>query len=111
MKPECHMLYHVDFISTTVIVFFRDTHSEKLLENTKIAGQLNQRQLALLEHAIKNPHAIYTIQEHQKANGISYQTARQDLLKMAEKMLLRQRKIGKSVIFVSPSEIQQKLTD
>ena len=78
---------------------------EKLLENTKIAGQLNQRQLALLEHAIKNPHAIYTIQEHQKANGISYQTARQDLLKMAEKMLLRQRKIGKSVIFVSPSDI------
>ena len=83
---------------------------EQLLENTEIAGQLNHRQLDLLEHAIKNPNAIYTIQEHQKAHGISHQTARRDLLKMADKKLLRQRKIGTSVIFIALLDLKQKLS-
>ncbi|MEN8221538.1 MAG: Fic family protein [Pseudomonadota bacterium] len=83
---------------------------EQLLDNTKIAGKLNHRQLALLEHALKNPYATYTIQAHQKTYGISHQTARQDLLKMADNMqLLRQRKVGKSVIFVSPSDLKERL--
>jgi Fic family protein len=83
---------------------------EQLLENTQIAGQLNNRQLAVLEHALANPNAIYTIQGHQQAHGISHQTARQDLLKMANKLqLLRKRKLGKSVIFISPSDLKERL--
>jgi Fic family protein len=83
---------------------------EQLIEPTKIARQLNYRQLALLEHALKNPGATYTISAHQKTYGISYETARQDLLKMANNLqLLRQRKVGKSMIFVSPSDLEQRL--
>ncbi len=59
---------------------------------------------------IKNPNAIYTIQEYQKTHGISRQTARKDLLKITAKKLLHQRKIGRSVIFVSPSDLKQKLS-
>jgi Fic family protein len=83
---------------------------EQLLDNSKIAGKLNHRQLALLEHALKNSLATYTIQAHQKTYGISYQTARQDLLKMADLQLLRQRKVGKSFVFVSPSDLKERLS-
>jgi Fic family protein len=86
--------------------------AEKLLERSTARGQLNHRQLSLLKHALKNPNAIYRIQEHQAAHAISYQTARTDLLKMADELnLLRKRKYGNSFVFVSPTDLKSKLTE
>lgn len=86
--------------------------AEKLLDNSKASGQLNHRQLSLLKHALKNPNAIYRIQEHQSSHAISYQTARTDLLKMADQLnLLRKRKYGNSFVFVSPPDLKSRLTE
>ncbi|PPD49181.1 MAG: hypothetical protein CTY16_04640 [Methylobacter sp.] len=86
--------------------------AEKLLENSKASGQLNYRQLSLLKHALKNPNAIYRIQEHQSSHAISYQTARTDLLKMSDELnLLRKRKYGNSFVFVSPPDLKAKLIE
>lgn len=86
--------------------------TEELLDNSKANGQLNHRQLSLLKHALKHPSAIYSIQEHQAAHAISYQTARTDLLKMADKLnLLRKRKYGNSFVFVPLPDLRKKLTE
>ena len=86
--------------------------AEKLLENSRAQGQLNHRQLMLLEHALKNPNAIYKIQEHQASHAVSYQTARTDLLKMSDKLnLLRKRKYGHSFVFVAPADLMQRLSN
>ncbi len=85
-------------------------HNIEKIEQSKITEQLNNRQINLLEHAIKNPNHIYTIEEHQKYHNISRQTARKDLLQMADKMqFFRKRKIGNSFVFVSPSDLKQRL--
>ncbi|MDF1692268.1 MAG: Fic family protein [Zhongshania sp.] len=86
--------------------------AEKLLDNSKARGQLNYRQLSLLKHALKNPNAVYRIQEHQASHAISYQTARTDLLKMSEKLgLLRKRKYGNSFVFISPHDLKTRLIE
>lgn len=86
--------------------------TEQLLDKTSLAGQLNHRQLALLKHALKHPNALYSIKEHQTSHCISYQTARTDLLKMVDEMgLLRKRKAGKSFVFVTPSDLRQRIEE
>ena len=82
----------------------------QLLEKTKLEGVLNYRQLALLEHALRNPSALYRIREHQNTHGVTYQTARTDLLKMSDELnLLLKLKDGKTFIFLSPHDIRQRL--
>jgi len=86
--------------------------AEKFLDPSKARGQLNHRQLSLLKHALKNPNAIYRIQEHQVSHAISYQTARTDLLKMSDQLnLLRKRKYGHSFVFVSPPDLKARLVE
>ncbi|MES9904802.1 MAG: Fic family protein [Sedimenticola sp.] len=86
--------------------------AEKLLDNSKAKGKLNHRQLSLLKNALKNPNAIYRIQEHQVSHAISYQTARTDLLKMSDQLgLLRKRKYGNSFVFVSPPDLRSRLIE
>jgi len=85
---------------------------EKRLDGSALQGQLNHRQLAILRHALDHPNAIYSIQEHQAAHKISYQTARTDLLKLADSYkILTKRKYGNQFVFVAPPDLGQKLAD
>ncbi|MDP3331551.1 MAG: Fic family protein [Methylococcaceae bacterium] len=85
---------------------------EKRLDGSVLQGQLNHRQLAILRHALDHPNAIYSIQEHQAAHKISYQTARTDLLKLADQFkILNKRKYGNLFVFVAPPDLGQKLAD
>jgi Fic family protein len=69
----------------------------------------NHRQTALLRHALKNPGQRYTFTSHQTSHQISYQSARNDLMIMAESGLLRQRKKGKQMIFIAPADLSDRL--
>ncbi len=81
-----------------------------LLHQTGLAQPLNQRQMMLLEHALKNPGAIYRISEHQHLHQIAYQTARTDLLSLAEEFgLLLKAKEGKSFVFVVPNNLVEQI--
>jgi Fic family protein len=62
-------------------------------------GEWNARQLALLNHALKHSEARYTVESHQRSHNVTYQTARTDLLKLADQGLLTQRKIGRAFVF------------
>ncbi|MBT3579198.1 MAG: hypothetical protein HN501_04330 [Waddliaceae bacterium] len=63
--------------------------------------ELNIRQSALLFHAMKHPSEVFSIKAHQTTNHISYQTARTDLLELADKGYLKQIKKGKTFYFIS----------
>lgn len=84
---------------------------EKCLEGSVLQGRLNHRQLSVLRHALDHPMTIYSIQEHQSAHKISYQTARTDLLKLADEFnLFTKRKYGASFVFLAPPDLGNKLT-
>lgn len=85
--------------------------AKKSLQDTKQIGvKLNFRQLALLRHALKHPRFIYNINEHRNSHGITYETARKDLLYMSDGLnLLNKLKEGRSFIFISPSDLEERI--
>lgn len=81
---------------------------EKLLDGSPLEGVLNERQLAIMDHALKHPGAHYTVEGHKNSHGISYETARNDLSKLSDKVpLLRRRKQGKAFVFVAPTDLEK----
>lgn len=86
-------------------------NAERLLDGTVLKETLNHRQLALLDHALKHPGYLYTIEGHRNSHGVSYQTARTDLLNLSSDKvpLLRRRKQGNAFAFVAPVDMQAAL--
>ncbi|HTZ29005.1 MAG TPA: Fic family protein [Streptosporangiaceae bacterium] len=62
----------------------------KRLEESLVAlsRQFNYRQIALLQHAVKNPHARYTVVSHAGSHNVVAQTARMDLQGLEQQGLL-----------------------
>jgi len=83
--------------------------TEKLLRGP-IQKVLNHRQVALVAHALKNTNELYDIRSHQMSHGITYQTARTDLLGMEELGLLEKFKRGKAYVFQSPQDINGRIS-
>ena len=85
--------------------------AEEVLENSPLQGALNYRQLSILKNALKNPGAEYTIKSHQTSHGVTYQTARTDLLKLSDRYhVLKKYKIGKTDVFIAPPELRNLIT-
>ncbi len=85
-------------------------NTEILLKDTKLSNQLNIRQLALLRNAIKSPGKIYSIAEHKNSHNIAYETARKDLLDLAETHeLFIKVKEKNTFIFIVPSDIKERI--
>ena len=70
---------------------------------------INHRQLALLGHALRHPGVRYTIDTHKKTHGITYQTARTDLLDLASRKLLVRTKTGRFFSFTAPADLAKRL--
>lgn len=78
--------------------------AESLLRPVAASGMgLNHRQRELLLDAVRHPDRVYRIDHHRGIHGVTYQTARNDLLTLAEKGLLQQFKEGKAYVF-TPSQ-------
>jgi Fic family protein len=75
---------------------------QKADELIRLSGRsrgLNVRQLALLNHALQHADATYTVGSHRRSHGISYETARTDLMGLASRSLLRQHRLGRAFAF------------
>ena len=70
---------------------------------------LNHRQLALLRHALRHAGFRYTVLSHQNSHGVSHQTARSDLQKLAARGLLIAGKDGRREIFRVPGDLEARL--
>lgn len=84
--------------------------AEERMRNTRwLKAELNHRQLALVNHAMKHGDAAYTVESHRISHGVVYQTARTDLLHLTKIGLLEKRKRGRTFVFV-PSARLLKIT-
>lgn len=70
---------------------------------------LNHRQLALLRHALRHSGFRYSVLSHQNSHGVSHQTARSDLQKLASRGLLKAGKDGRREIFRVPKDLAARL--
>jgi Fic family protein len=78
--------------------------------NPQLKDKLNYRQLSVLKHALKHPGFTYKIAQHQNSHGITYETARKDLLTMADKLkLLLKVKEGRAFVFIAPSDLRKRI--
>ena len=76
-----------------------------------VNAELNPRQLALINHALKNSIARYTVESHRISHGVSYETARSDLLKLVRLRMMVQRKAGKAFVFTPAADLRGLLYD
>lgn len=82
-----------------------------LKPGSRLALQINHRQRALLLNALKNPGKGFTIEMHRRSHGTSYQTARADLLMLAEEGFLKQFREGKAFVFFPAIDLEKRLHD
>jgi len=82
---------------------------EILLQSNTAEALYNHRQMALLNHALKNPGHAYSIESHRRSHNISYQTARTDLLGLASRGLLNKTQFGKTFYFYSPIDLHDRI--
>jgi Fic family protein len=69
----------------------------------------NHRQVDLIDHALKHPFEQYTIASHRRSQNVVYQTARTDLLDLAKRGILDQKKRGRQMVFVAPGDVAERL--
>lgn len=108
------LLYHVRVIQRAIRSLQKYLR-RKMEQIRRVEGllrqsaDLNYRQLALLSHALKHPGMRYTIQSHRQSHDVAYQTARTDLLDLANRDLLMQRRSGKAYVFTAPNDLGARL--
>ncbi len=89
-----------------------DEHREiedSFRKSIKLNTDLNSRQTSALNRALKNPEAIFTIESHRGSHRVTYQTARTDLLKLADLGLFEKSKRGKAFVFSSVENLRERL--
>jgi len=70
---------------------------------------LNQRQRALLSHAVRHSEARYTFDGHAHSHGVVYQSARADLLDLEHRGYLIRDKVGRRFEFLPASDLSDRL--
>ncbi|WP_460108446.1 Fic family protein [Streptomyces sp. YKOK-J1] len=71
----------------------------------------NHRQIALLNHAMKNPGAPVTAQSHMTSHNVVYETARQDLIGLEGYGLFTKGKSGRSFSWTPVEDLAQRLRE
>ena len=80
--------------------------TEQFLQSS---ATINHRQVDLLGHALRHPGTRYTIASHKKSQGVTYQTARTDLLDLVDRKLLGMTKAGRAFVFTAPRDLPERL--
>ena len=88
----------------------REMHNvQQLLDGSALAAMLNHRQTALLISMRKRPDQVYTIASHRRSHKVTYQTARTDLLELADLGLVTLAKHGRTFVFSPVPDFDERL--
>lgn len=110
------VLYQLEILKRAI----KELHeyiAKKSAQNKTIEQRLhgiigfNHRQRALIGHALRHPGFSHTIAGHGASHAVVYQTARTDLLNLAERGLLQKQKIGKIWHFTAAIDLENKLRE
>lgn len=82
---------------------------QMLATSTALRGRFNHRQIALLNHALRNTGEAYRVDAHQRSHAVVYQTARNDLLLLEELGLLEKTRQGNAFVFYAPADLKTRL--
>ena len=70
---------------------------------------LNFRQREIVQNALRHSGKRYSILQHKNFHGVTYQTARTDLLKLAAANIMDKIKVGKEFYFSLNKNIEKSL--
>jgi Fic family protein len=110
------LLFHLDVIDRALdsVQAYIRRKVQEIRETRAVLhpdAELNARQIALLRHALQHPDAVYTFASHQTSHGIVYQTARTDLLSLADRGLLTAGRAGRKYVFRVPQDLSERVRD
>src|SRR5690606_26336554 len=80
-----------------------------LVGSAGLRGRFNQRQIALLNHALRNGGEGYRVDAHQRSHGVVCQTARNDLLVLEKLGLPEKTRQGNAYVFYAPVDLRERL--
>ncbi len=94
------LLYHADVIRRAIsdLHLYLERQTREVAEAVaELRGltYLNHRQRDLVNHALRHPGFVYTVESHKGSHVISYETARQDLMALVRRKLLTKRRSGR----------------
>ena len=78
-----------------------------IIRGSDLARVFNHRQIALLSHMVRRPDAVYTISGHQRSHNVTYQTARTDLISLADFGLLDVYTIGRKLHYRPAQDVEE----
>ncbi len=114
---EEDLTYFILYITRSVCRSIDDLHSyykkkaveaEKLQKIANRHADLNERQIALLSFFKRHPELVTDIRTHQSKHGVVYETARRDLLELAEKGLVAEVTKGRKKIYLPNTSLIKK---
>jgi Fic family protein len=112
------LLHQLQTIRQAIVAFHdyvaRKSHEQReteqmLASSPALRGRFNHRQMALLNHALRNEGQAYRVDAHQRSHGVVYQTARADLLELEALGLLEKTKAGNAFLFYAPINLRERL--
>ena len=84
---------------------------QRLLDRFVPASVLNYRQVALIVSMRKHPDRLYSIESHRRSHNVTYQTARTDLLKLAERRLVTTARQGRAFVFRLADDFDERIRE
>ncbi len=88
----------------------KQVESKQITYMLKKYPELNERQKAIIKHALDNPDKQYTISAHQNYHSVTYEAARRDLLYLTEKQFLIKTKKGKKFYYISNHQLKKRVS-
>jgi len=83
---------------------------QRLRRRLRDRDDLNHRQLALLDHALRKPGAEYSHDSHASSHRVTHVTARADLRALVDRGFLRMARSGRRVVY-RPIEGLERMLD
>ena len=79
---------------------------ERMVRNVP---DFNHRQLSLLSDALRHGDRSYTFGQHAASHQVTHETARTDLLDLAQRGLLDRARVGRQHVFRAPADLSERL--